>query len=58
MGEAWAQPNRDSHSPSPSPALQGPALQGSAYLVLPQEEGQQHQHPPIMDNPPDIDVAL
>lgn len=35
-----------------------PTLRGLSYLVVPQEEGQQHEHPPVMDNPPDIDVAL
>lgn len=28
------------------------------YLVLPEEEGQQHQHASIVDDPPHIDVAL
>lgn len=27
-------------------------------LVLAQQEGQQHQHPPVVDDPPDVDVAL
>lgn len=27
-------------------------------LVLAEEEGQQHQHPAVMDDPPDINVAL
>lgn len=29
-----------------------------SYFVLAQQEGQQHQHPPIMYDPPDVDVAL
>lgn len=28
------------------------------HLVLAQEEGQQHQHAAIMDDPPDVDVAV
>lgn len=28
------------------------------YLVLAEEEGQQHQHASIVDDPPHIDVAL
>lgn len=27
-------------------------------LVLTQQEGKQHQHPPVVDDPPDIYVAL
>lgn len=26
--------------------------------MLAQQEGQQHEHPAVMDDPPDIDVAL
>lgn len=26
--------------------------------MLAEQEGQQHQHPPIVDDPPDVDVAL
>lgn len=45
-------------------AAQGGAGRGGAgrgerpYLVLTQQEGQQHQHPPIVDDPPHVDVAL
>lgn len=40
---------------APAPA---PARPGAQYLVVPQEEGQQHEHPSIVHDPPDIDVAL
>lgn len=42
--------------PQPGPPRRTP--RGLSYLVVPQEEGQQHEHPPVMDDPPDIDVAL
>ena len=30
----------------------------TAHLVLAQQEGQQHQHASVVDDPPDVDVAL
>lgn len=35
-----------------------PMTWGPSYLVVPQEEGQQHEHPSVVDDPPDVDVAL
>lgn len=29
-----------------------------SHLVLAQEEGQEHQHASVVDDPPDVDVAL
>lgn len=29
-----------------------------AHLVLAQEEGQEHQHASVVDDPPDVDVTL
>lgn len=36
----------------------GRNLKTCSDLVLTQQEGQQHKHPPIVDDPPDIYVAL
>lgn len=29
-----------------------------AHLVVPQQEGQQHKHAPVVHDPPDVDAAL
>lgn len=38
--------------------LKASAHQENLHLMLSQQEGQQHQHPPIVHNPPDVDVAV